>query len=140
VHPTRLERRQLSLLGEDRLAVVRVDLAAPQVGVGHPLGRGEAEDALDLRADVDPAPVGRELGDIDDAVGAVDDRLEALLDLLERLGARETTAEDPRHGLRHCSERPHVVRLVTRTASEMSSSESGVRLFRGSRAGRRPSR
>src|SRR4029450_9507303 len=78
VHPTRLERRQLSLLGEDRFAVVRMDLAAPQGGIGHPLGRSEAEDPLDLRADVDPAPVGRELGDVDDAVGAVDDRLEAL--------------------------------------------------------------
>ncbi len=53
-------------------AIVGVDLAGPEARVGEELLRGEAEDLLDLGADVAPAPGLAELGGVDDHRQPVD--------------------------------------------------------------------
>jgi len=67
------------LFGQGALPVLWMKLSEPYSGVGHPLLGREAEDGLDLRADVEPSAVGPRLGDIDDRRHPLDLKLGALL-------------------------------------------------------------
>ena len=64
--------RLAALLLERPLAIVGVQQRRPEVGVGDPLLGGVAEDLLDLRADVAPAPALAHLGRVDDRRQALD--------------------------------------------------------------------
>src|SRR3990172_4276362 len=70
-------------------AIVRMDLADPQLGIGHPLLDGEAQDLLDLRANVrrdgrpDRTP---RIPGVDHAGELLDERLEPTLGLCSRGG------------------------------------------------------
>ncbi len=65
--------RLLGLLGEGALAVVRVQKLRPQIRVRFPVLGAVAEDVLDLRADVAPAPVLTQLRGVDDRRQALDE-------------------------------------------------------------------
>ena len=75
-------------LGFEPVAVVGVDAAPPQLVVLQPLVRGEAQQALDLRRDVEPAAVGPVLGQIRDDRQALDQPAVARLGLRELIDRR----------------------------------------------------
>jgi hypothetical protein len=58
--------QSLGLAVQHVLAILRMQLAGPQLGVVAPLLGGEAEDGLDLRADIVPATGGPDIGDVED--------------------------------------------------------------------------
>ena len=76
VEQTRLLR--VALVAHDLRAVVGVDARQPELGVGHPLLRREAEHRLDLRADVEAAAGGARLPAVGGHGHAFEQRSEAL--------------------------------------------------------------
>ncbi len=70
---------QLVLAAEHALAIVGVDLARPQAGIGHPLLGREAEHLERSRAHVVPAPADADIGHVHDRRQAVEQRPRALL-------------------------------------------------------------
>jgi len=72
-------RAELFLGRQHKLAVSRVHLACPEPGISQPLGRGEPEHGLDLRADVAPRSLRSEVGHVDDRGQSLDQGPIALL-------------------------------------------------------------